>query len=63
MIVKITRMYTRTYTDNGQVTTYVEWMDNKGKTGRTEGPASNGHMKALIEGGQQEGLQLEIETW
>ena len=37
MIKQITRAYIRTYADNGQVTAYVEWVDSKGKPGRTEG--------------------------
>ena len=37
MIVKITRAYVRHYSDNGQTTAYVEWLDNRGKAGRTEG--------------------------
>lgn len=63
MIAKITKIYTRHYSDNGQTTTYVEWTDTKGKSGRTEGNASNGHMQALIQRGQREGVKLTTETW
>lgn len=37
MIKKITRAYVRHYRDNGQMTAYVEWIDGRGKAGRTEG--------------------------
>lgn len=36
-IAKITRAYVRRYSDNGQTVAYVEWLDNRGKAGRTEG--------------------------
>lgn len=63
MIAHINRIYTRHYTDNGQTTTYVEWTDTKGKTGRTEGDKDNPHMAALINRGRREGLTLEQERW
>jgi hypothetical protein len=63
MITKITRIYTRTYTDSGQVTTYIEWVDNAGERGRTEGHDTNPHMQALIARGQREGVKLETEIW
>ena len=37
MIAKITATYTRRYSDNGQVTTYVEWIDRRGKMGPHRG--------------------------
>ena len=37
MITKITAAYTRYYRDNCQLTAYIEWVDSKGKAGRTEG--------------------------
>lgn len=63
MIAKITKIYTRHYSDNGQTKTYVEFLDNKGKSGRKEGSASNGHMQALIQRGEREGVKLTTETW
>lgn len=63
MIAKITKIYTRHYSDNRQTTTYAEWTDTKGKSGRTEGSASNGHMQALIKRGEREGVKLTNETW
>lgn len=62
MIQRITKMYTRRCRDSGQVTTYIEWIDHKGKKGRTEGSADNGHMKVLIARGLREGLKLIRET-
>lgn len=73
MISKITRAYVRTYTDNGQTVAYVEWIDNKGKSGRTEGgihsdccvrePHFGSHMTALLDRAKREGLQVEREQW
>ena len=37
MIAKITKAYTRIYTDNKQHKAYVEWIDENGNSGRTEG--------------------------
>jgi hypothetical protein len=62
-IAKITRIYTRTYSDSGQQTTYIEWIDGSGKAGRTEGAAGNPHMAALISRGEREGVKRKIETW
>ena len=62
-IAKITRIYTRTYTDSGQQTTFVEWIDGKGKAGRTEGAAGNTHMAALISRGEREGVKREGATF
>jgi hypothetical protein len=38
MIAHITKAYTCRYRDNGQHTAYVEWVDHRGCTGRTEAP-------------------------
>lgn len=62
-IARITRAYVRTYSDNGQITAYVEWLDSKGGCGRTEGPERNAHMAALIKRAQREGITLMRETW
>lgn len=63
MIARINKVYTRTYTDNGQTRTYVEWTDTRGKTGRTEGDAKNPHMAALLKRAEREGVEHTIETW
>lgn len=62
-ISKITKAYVRTYSDSGQVTAYVEWVDNKGKTGRTEGKEDNPHMQALLKRAQREGVEVERQRW
>lgn len=62
-IAKITKIYTRTYRDSGQVTTYVEGVDDDGKPFRTEGKSNNSHMHALIERGRREGVTPTKETW
>jgi hypothetical protein len=63
MIKRITRAYIRTYTDNGQVTAYVEWIDEQGASGRTEGKRGNAHMKALFDRAKREGVTVECEQW
>ena len=63
LISKITRVYTRVYSDSRQVTTYVEWIDESGATGRTEGDKTNPHMAALIARGKREGVPLIRECW
>lgn len=62
-IASITKVYTVCYRDNGQVTTYVEWVDTRGQVGRTEGSATNGHMAAMINRGEREGIAHTQETW
>ena len=63
MITKITRAYIRQYSDNGQVTAYVEWLCQKGKSGRTEGSPQSLHMTALLSRATREGLVIEHEIW
>lgn len=73
MIARITKAYIRYYTDNGQKTAYVEWVDHLGKTGRTEGPvkAETGtleqcygiHMGALFARAICHGTPIDRETW
>ena len=62
-ISKITKVYVRTYRDNGQVTAYVEWIDGVGRPGCTEGREDNLHMAALIARGRREGVELVREVW
>lgn len=74
MLAKITAAYTRHYRDNGQTTAYVEWIDTRGRTGRTEGrvcsrtgdvdltPAGP-HMAALFARAKREGVIAEHQVW
>lgn len=63
MITKITKAYTRTYGDNKQTVTYIEWVDHKGVKGRTEGQASNPHMASLLARATREGVTHIKEIW
>lgn len=63
MIAKITKVYTRHYRDNGQTTTYAEWIDSRGVAGRTEGALNNPHMQAFIQRAKREGAPITRETW
>lgn len=62
-ISRIVRTYTRTYTDSGQVTTYVEWVSDCGERGRTEGDATNAHMVALLARAEREDIHHMTEVW
>ncbi len=63
MIKQITKVYTRTYSDSGQVKTYIEWIDHRGTPGRTEGSAINPHMFALLKRAEREAVKHTVETW
>lgn len=63
MITKITKTYIRTYSDSGQVTAYVEWIDNRDQTGRTEGREDNTHMRELLKRAEREGVEVERQRW
>lgn len=63
MFTKITRAYIRKYSDNGQTFAYVEWVDSKGETGRTEGKPDNAHMTALLQRAKREGVKVQRERW
>lgn len=45
-IARITKAYIRKYSDSGQIQAYVEWIDGRGATGRTEGEPCNLHILA-----------------
>ena len=62
-ITKITRAYVRTYSDSGQTTAYVEWVDNKGESGRTEGKPDSTHMQALLNRAKRESVEVERQRW
>ena len=69
MIAKITDAYIRRYSDSGQVTAYVEWIDGRGKKGRTEGPADalgnpiGSHMTALFARAYRAGVMPRTDSW
>lgn len=63
MIATITAAYVRKYTDNGQTKAYVEWIDGKGRTGRTEGKPRNAHMQALLARAEREGVTVQKQVW
>lgn len=63
MITKITKAYIRTYSDSGQVTAYVEWVDSRNQTGRTEGKEDNPRMAALLKRAEREGIEVERQRW
>ena len=56
---EIERAYVRTYSDSGQTTAYVEWLDGS----RTEGPPENLHILELFRRAQRDGIRIERETW
>lgn len=62
-MAKITKAYVRRYTDTNQVKAYVEWLDARGRSGRTEGSPQNTHMLALFARAQREGLTVTKEVW
>lgn len=77
-IARITKAYVRHYSDNRQTTACVEWIDGKGKAGRTEGAAhimgdkpggygwlftTGTHMAALLARAAHEGIAIVRETW
>lgn len=61
----ITKVYTRFYSDNRQLTAYVEWSDGS----RTEGEAAKPltpkglHMAALFDRAKREGQAITHEVW
>ena len=63
MIKKFVRSYIRRYSDSGQTTAYVEWIDVKGQSGRTEGDPRGTHMRALMDRADREGAPFHYEVW
>jgi hypothetical protein len=66
--MKITKAYTRFYSDNRQLKAYVEWADGS----RTEGEARmyhgvlipcGTHMGVLFDRALRDGLTIGRETW
>ncbi len=62
-IKQITKAYIRTYSDSGDEKAYIEWIDDKGKPGRTEGKADGAHMKALLDRAKREKVKVETQKW
>lgn len=62
-IEKFTKAYIRTYSDTGQVKAYVEWIDDFGNRGRTEGNPDGTHMQALLKRARHEGVPTIKEVW
>ena len=69
-IAKITDAYVRHYRDNRQSIARVEWVDNAGYAGQTEGqvfPCAHlpigTHMAALFARANREGVPIRGETW
>lgn len=62
-IKEITKVTIREYSDSGQVKAHVEWVDQKGKKGVTEGDPENAHMKALIDRAKREKVKIEKDKW
>lgn len=76
-IAAIKRAYVRTYGDNGQTVAYVEWVDSRGNSGRTESPLARvdlgprhlprhtfgAHMHALFARAKREGVPMTRERW
>jgi hypothetical protein len=65
MIESFKRVYVRHYRDNNQTKLYVEWLDTRGRSGRTEGEPDlqNSHMAALVRAAVRQGLRIEREVW
>ena len=62
-ITAITDAYIRHYSDNDQTVAYVEWIDDQGVRGRTEGKPGNFHMLALFTRAVRENITPRHETW
>lgn len=59
----ITKAYIRRYRDNGQTKAYVEWINARGVSARTEGSPKNTHMRALMARAEREGIIVAKECW
>jgi hypothetical protein len=61
-IAKITKVTTTHHKDNNQTITYVDWVDNKGKTGSTSGDPNSTHIKELINRAKREKAEIINES-
>lgn len=69
----IKRAYVRRYSDNGQITAYVEWSNGarteatlrrvEGRKGRPADFTFGEHMHALFGNAKRSGLKLQRENW
>ena len=68
-IARISAAYVRHYRETGQRIAYVEWIDERGRVGITEGPAKpdrvpvHAHMAALFARATREGVETRFEEW
>lgn len=62
-IAEITHAAIRYYSDSGQKQAVIEWIDSRGKHGRTTGDPSNGHMQALLSRAERENVPVRKENW
>jgi hypothetical protein len=62
-ITRIVGARVRHYSDSGQTKAYVDWIDEKGKRGTTEGDPDGAHMQALLARATREGAPIAKETW
>lgn len=60
-IKTVTKAYVRHYSDNGQTTAYVEWQDERGTKGRTEGKEYD--MRHLMTAARDADVPVTRETW
>jgi hypothetical protein len=68
-IAKITKAELITFSDTGQIAASFEWLDHKGRTGRTVGyarasfPFFQDHLQALAWRAACEGVQMKKVTY
>ena len=66
-IARITAAYMRHYSDEDRWTAYVEWIDDRGDSGVTEGPAKpdgtpvHPHLQSLFERAKRAGIEPKAE--
>lgn len=62
-IARINSVETRYYSDNGQTKVYVNWTDEQGTTGTTEGEPGGLHIEELIRRARREGANILNTRW
>ncbi|MGE3307746.1 MAG: hypothetical protein AB7I52_17455 [Rhizobiaceae bacterium] len=62
---KIRRAFTRLYSDNRQLSAYVEWSDGARTEGRAIAPLkpAGTHMEQLFARATREGMEVTHEQW
>jgi hypothetical protein len=65
MIKEITKAYTINFRDTGQRTTFIEFIDENGHSGRLQGPtdAIGEHMLAILIRASREGVKVVEDPW